>query len=104
MVYSLSYRLPPFVPPEPRSSLGSESEESDDNEGQSSLRSGNSNPLSGIPDALAFDRIINGGTCPVSAHTDTFLYILSTRPANVWQTLRKPIFQHRSSHAPSAIS
>ena len=59
MVYSLSYRRPLKVT---RESLDSDS--TDDANG--SLRSGNSNRSAGIPEALAFDKIINGGTCPVS--------------------------------------
>ena len=57
MVYSLTYRRPAK-----RESIDSDS--SDDASG--SLRSGNSNRSAGIPEALAFDKIINGGTCPVS--------------------------------------
>ncbi len=56
MVYSLAYRRPAK-----RASI--DSDNSDDNSG--SLRSGNSNRSAGIPEALAFDKIINGGTCPV---------------------------------------
>lgn len=59
MVYSLAYRRPRHVSYENRNSLTSE-------EGKSSLLSGSSDITAGIPDALAFDRIINGGTCPVS--------------------------------------
>jgi hypothetical protein len=57
MVYSLSYRRPAYVS---RSSMGS----SDGlNSSNTSLNSGIS---SGIPEALSFDDIVNGGTCPVS--------------------------------------
>lgn len=31
----------------------------------SSLRSGQSGASAGVPEALAFDKIISGGTCPV---------------------------------------
>lgn len=34
-----------------------------------SIKSGSSGYSSSIPDSLTFDKIINGGTCPVSSHT-----------------------------------
>lgn len=36
--------------------------------GEGSVKSGVSGASHGIPEALSFDRIINGGTCPVSWH------------------------------------
>jgi L-rhamnose mutarotase len=39
---------------------------SDNKTSDDSLRSGRSGTSSGIPDALAFDKIMSGGTCPVS--------------------------------------
>lgn len=42
-------------------SLPSSSEKTD-----GSVKSGKSGYSSGIPESLGFDRIINGGTCPVS--------------------------------------
>lgn len=56
-----------------------------------SLESGRSGASSGIPDALTFDKIINGGTCPVSLHG------LSYHLAPSSLTMYK-------SRAPSAIS
>jgi len=58
MVLSLSYRRPAHVS---RDSINSEN-----SGGAESQTSGSSCPY-GIPDALSFDRIINGGTCPVSS-------------------------------------
>lgn len=59
MVLSLNYRRPVYVPSS-RQSLDSEKG------GQAeSVTSTSSSPY-GIPDALSFDRIISGGTCPVS--------------------------------------
>ncbi|OAL31109.1 hypothetical protein AYO20_08344 [Fonsecaea nubica] len=57
MVLSLSYRRPAYVTSS-RDSLGSESDGRVE-----SINSGSSCPY-GIPDALSFDRIISGGTCP----------------------------------------
>ena len=63
MVYSLSYRRPAHVDSN-RSSFVDEKRKSI---GSSTLDSENSSTVSfGIPDALSFDRIITGGTCPVS--------------------------------------
>ena len=67
MVYSLSYRRPPHVDSsasslyddEKRMSVGGSTVDSE----------GSSNVSFGIPDALSFDRIITGGTCPVSSNT-----------------------------------
>lgn len=36
--------------------------------GDSSLKSGTSGSSVGIPESLAFDKIMNGGTCPVKFH------------------------------------
>jgi hypothetical protein len=55
----LHYRRPKKVDPETYQAQKS----SEEIEG--SIRSGLSGASSGIPDALSFDRIINGGTCPV---------------------------------------
>lgn len=59
MVLSLSYRRPPYV------SSSRNSIESEDSGRDESINSSSSCPY-GIPDALSFDRIISGGTCPVS--------------------------------------
>ena len=60
MVYSLTYRRPAYVPQSSRLSIRSE-----ESEKAESVSSGSSCPY-GIPDALSFDKIISGGTCPVS--------------------------------------
>lgn len=63
MVYSLAYRRPEYVVPEIYASRQSESEKSGKEE---SVRSGRSGKNSGIPAALTFDKIVDGGTCAVS--------------------------------------
>lgn len=62
MVYSLTYRRPPHVGSSRSSLNGSEKTHSI---GGSTLDSEGAVSF-GIPDALSFDRIIAGGTCPVS--------------------------------------
>lgn len=62
MVYSLTYRRPPHVGSSRSSLNGSEKTHSI---GGSTLDSEGATSF-GIPDALSFDRIIAGGTCPVS--------------------------------------
>jgi len=62
MVYSLTYRRPPHVDSSRSSLTGSEKRHSI---GGSTLDSEGAVSF-GIPDALSFDRIIAGGTCPVS--------------------------------------
>lgn len=59
MVLSLSYRRPAYVSSS-RTSLDSEGG------GQVESITSNSSCPYGIPDALSFDKIIDGGTCPVS--------------------------------------
>ena len=63
MVYSLLYRRPALAE-SPASTLINQKSSSD-----GSIRSGStgSTPF-GIPDALSFERVINGGTCPVCVH------------------------------------
>jgi hypothetical protein len=63
MVYSLTYRRPVYTPNSGRSSVTSMEAFGSSN---ASLNSGKSGTPAGIPDALAFDKIVNGGTCPVS--------------------------------------
>lgn len=59
---SLGYRRPARVD-QHRQSLDSTDE---------SLRSGSSGASAGIPAALTFDKILDGGTCPVSrSHQET---------------------------------
>lgn len=66
---SLNYRRPAHVDKDAfRQSIGSNTEELLAAENDS-LRSGQSGASSGVPDALKFDKIINGGTCPVSLDT-----------------------------------
>lgn len=60
MVYSITYRRPAHV-----SSSGA-SFHSEKSATAESVTSRASCPY-GIPDALSFDRIIDGGTCPVSS-------------------------------------
>lgn len=68
MVYSLAYRRPPHVEPRRISTASGDSGPSiggttlDDS--QENLQASSINY--GIPDALSFDCIIDGGTCPVS--------------------------------------
>ena len=59
MVYSLTYRRPAYVDSS-RSSI--ETEKS----GKVESISSSGSCSYGIPDALSFDKIISGGTCPVS--------------------------------------
>ncbi len=77
----LTYTRPKHVAPSNRSSRESLAE-SQKSEG--SVRSGNSgNSYSGIPESLAFDKIVNGGTCPVSCNpvdsTNTLAHINLSR-------------------------
>jgi hypothetical protein len=62
-IYSLGYRRPDYVPT-PRSRGSEGSIESDLSGSRVSLKSMPPNP-NGIPEALSFDRVINGGCCPV---------------------------------------
>ena len=59
MVLSLNYRRPAYVS-DSRQSLDSEKGGKSE-----SVTSSGSCPY-GIPDALSFDKIVSGGTCPVS--------------------------------------
>lgn len=63
MVYSLTYRRPPHVTSSSTNSLSGNEKQESINE---SVHSANSCMSHGIPTALSFDRIIAGGTCPVS--------------------------------------
>ena len=67
MVYSLAYRRPPHVDSARASVVGDEKTRSIGEASMDTQTSGASGGMSfGIPDALSFDRIITGGTCPVS--------------------------------------
>jgi hypothetical protein len=71
----LNYRRPDYVGK--GDFIRSEGSVDFDNKSKESLRSGRSGASSGIPDALTFDRIINGGTCPVSFHEGRCTYMVS---------------------------
>lgn len=62
MVYPLTYRRPSHVTASSRDSLNGDEKQRSIHE---SIQSGNSALSHGIPAALSFDRIIEGGTCPV---------------------------------------
>ncbi|KJZ79314.1 hypothetical protein HIM_01465 [Hirsutella minnesotensis 3608] len=68
MVFSLTYTRPKYV--EPRSSQDS------DEKPELSIRSGQSGASAGIPESLAFDKIMNGGTCPPMTVRDFMNYLL----------------------------
>lgn len=59
---SLTYTRPKHVDQQSMRSRDSLSDEKTDG----SVKSGRSGYSAGIPDSLAFDNIMNGGTCPVS--------------------------------------
>lgn len=68
---SLTYQRPAYVSKERFRQSSDDSDSLPENRKRgSSLESGqsgvSSSPSTGIPDALAFDRIMSGGTCPVS--------------------------------------
>ncbi len=64
MVYSLAYRRPGYVSNLSDTSInGDEKQRSLDESIQSSSTC---SMCAGIPEALSFDRIVAGGTCPVS--------------------------------------
>ncbi|KAK8072336.1 hypothetical protein PG996_005684 [Apiospora saccharicola] len=74
MVLSLSYRRPQYVRRETLERRDSNVSGSD-KEG-ASLKSGRSSASAGVPDALAFDKIINGGTCPPCTVRDFMNYLI----------------------------
>lgn len=71
MVYSLAYRRPAYVAPEIYASRQTENEKGGKEE---SVRSGRSGKNSGIPAALAFDKIVEGGTCAVSTRFSAVMF------------------------------
>lgn len=74
MVYSLAYRRPRRVDSKRGSITSQQTEVSI---GGSTLEDSQDAPINfGIPDALSFDRIIDGGTCPVG---------LSIQSKSSWQ-------------------
>lgn len=71
MVYPINYRRPEHVA-RPDSSGRSISGADKQRSIEESVKSGSSGMSHGIPEALSFDRIISGGTCPVGqAYTIT---------------------------------
>ncbi|KAF6827067.1 hypothetical protein CPLU01_09331 [Colletotrichum plurivorum] len=81
---SLSYRRPVYVNNSAFQQSTSDVSESGNRSGgdekgsnaSSSLRSGKSGPPAGIPESLAFDKIINGGTCPPCTVRDFMNYLI----------------------------
>ncbi|EMR63955.1 putative regulator of g protein signaling superfamily protein [Eutypa lata UCREL1] len=74
MVLSLTYRRPAYVEkdkPSRKDSSSSYGEKTD-----TSLRSGRSGAPAGVPDALSFDKITNGGTCPPCTIRDFMNYLI----------------------------
>jgi hypothetical protein len=57
----LTYTRPAYVPKEEFR----QSQVSLSGQEKTSLRSGKSGVLAGVPNELSFDKIVNGGTCPV---------------------------------------
>jgi hypothetical protein len=76
MVYPLTYRRPAHVDSSSASNNGSRPASV-----RESVRSGNNSISSGIPDALSFDRIISGGTCPVGGAYE-FLCVATNHQAS----------------------
>ncbi|KAI1261650.1 hypothetical protein F5Y18DRAFT_196410 [Xylariaceae sp. FL1019] len=74
MVLPLNYRRPDHVNKDVLSHQ--DSVVSLDEKSTSSLKSGQSGSSTGIPDALAFDKIINGGTCPPCTVRDFMNYLI----------------------------
>ncbi|KAI9817570.1 MAG: hypothetical protein M1827_001182 [Pycnora praestabilis] len=72
MVYSLAYRRPPHSASSSSSLTGEEKKKSLDE----SLSSGHSGMNNGIPEALSFDRVISGGTCPPCTTRDFMNYLI----------------------------
>ncbi|KAL8689317.1 MAG: hypothetical protein Q9224_004666, partial [Gallowayella concinna] len=73
MVYSLAYRRPPHVPRRSSTVSG----ESEPSIGGSTLDDSRDVSISyGIPEALSFDRIIDGGTCPPCTTRDFMNYLI----------------------------
>ncbi|KAI8627841.1 hypothetical protein F5Y19DRAFT_465484 [Xylariaceae sp. FL1651] len=70
----LNYRRPDFVDKDEL--RRSESSADSDEKSNASLRSGRSGASSGIPDALTFEKIINGGTCPPCTIRDFMNYLV----------------------------
>ncbi|KAK1982753.1 hypothetical protein LZ30DRAFT_589887 [Colletotrichum cereale] len=74
----LTYRRPVYVSDSAGESSSDVSESGDEKQSSasSSLRSGKSGTIPGIPESLAFDKIINGGTCPPCTVRDFMNYLI----------------------------
>ncbi|KAF0316808.1 hypothetical protein GQ607_015936 [Colletotrichum asianum] len=75
----LSYRRPVYVTGTSVHGSSSDVSDSGDEKGSSttsSLKSGKSSTPAGIPESLAFDKIINGGTCPPCTVRDFMNYLV----------------------------
>ncbi|KAF9871902.1 hypothetical protein CkaCkLH20_10534 [Colletotrichum karsti] len=75
----LSYRRPVYVNSVSVNGSSSDVSDSGDEKGSttsSSLKSGKSTTPAGIPESLAFDKIINGGTCPPCTVRDFMNYLI----------------------------
>ncbi|MCJ1231076.1 hypothetical protein MMC12_007751 [Toensbergia leucococca] len=75
MVYSLLYRRPPHVD-SARSSLNGDAKPKSFVGSMRSVSTNSSTKANGIPDALSFDRIISGGTCPPCTVRDFMNYLI----------------------------
>ncbi|KAI9656676.1 MAG: hypothetical protein M1831_004586 [Alyxoria varia] len=73
MVYSLGYRRPSFHSGASEKSINGEPKQESIDTSVKSTSEGSMN--SGIPEALSFDRIINGGTCPPCTLRDFMNYL-----------------------------
>ena len=62
----LTYRRPSYVKkPESRGAADADAHEEQSQRNDNALESVKSSSSGGIPPALSFDRIVQGGTCPV---------------------------------------
>ena len=76
MVYSITYRRPVHINSS-RSSFNGDEKPGSIGE---SIGSGSTACAAGIPDALSFDRVISGGTCPVRICLHSWFIISSSNP------------------------
>ncbi|KAI0011388.1 hypothetical protein F4779DRAFT_637232 [Xylariaceae sp. FL0662B] len=74
-ILSLNYRRPEYVDKQQFRKSDS-SFDTNDEKSDASLRSGRSGTSAGIPDALTFDKIISGGTCPPCTIRDFMNYLI----------------------------
>lgn len=92
MVYSLTYRRPAHVS-SARNSLNGDVKPNSLNE---SVCSGSTIGAFGIPDALAFDRIISSGTCPVSSSRRSCQIFNPKEPLVIRQALQHLFLPYRT--------